>query len=196
MDKQDWIFEYGLFDFQRKIADDFVSPAAQLMDKNGNFTELGKMYVRQQPMTLPVKTFAINAMVEADAIRSDSTEVEIQEHSGELLDANGSRNTVKAGEPLSYKPSIEAFQVPVADGQLNTMMEMSVTTALGPDQQKALNAHNNKRKEKSLQLLTWDTQLATNATKYAQHLAKIGKLEHSSGDQRPNQGENLAWYEK
>ncbi|KAI1271393.1 glycosyl hydrolase catalytic core-domain-containing protein [Xylaria sp. FL0933] len=52
MDQRDWVFEYGLFDFQRKVADDFVSPAAQLMDANGNFTELGKMYVYQQPMKL------------------------------------------------------------------------------------------------------------------------------------------------
>jgi hypothetical protein len=53
MDQQSWIFEYGLFDFQRTVADDFVSPAAQLMDPNGNFTELGKKYTHEQPMKGP-----------------------------------------------------------------------------------------------------------------------------------------------
>ncbi|KAI0443507.1 glycoside hydrolase family 128 protein [Xylaria telfairii] len=141
MDTKDYIFEYGLFDFQRKVADGFVSPAAQLMDANGNFTELGKMYVHQQPMKLPgtaaVATFAASNVLAAT--------------------------------------------------------ELSATAGLTEDQQKALNAHNEKRKAKGLQPLTWDNQLAKNAGDYAKHLAQIGKLEHSSGDQRPNQGENLAW---
>ncbi|KAI1149996.1 glycoside hydrolase family 128 protein [Nemania diffusa] len=133
MDSTDWVFEYGLFDFQRKVADNFVSPAAQLMDANGNFTELGNMYVHQQPMKLPGKA------------------------------------------------SIAA------------VAEFSIAAALNSDQQKALNAHNDKRKAKGLNPLAWDNQLANNAEAYAKHLAQIGKLEHSSGDQRPNQGENLAW---
>nr|UMZ45375.1 hypothetical protein [Paramyrothecium roridum] len=53
MDQQDWIVEYGLFDFQRTLADTFISPAAQLMDANGNFTQLGWMYVNDQPMRWP-----------------------------------------------------------------------------------------------------------------------------------------------
>ncbi|KAJ8126221.1 hypothetical protein O1611_g7418 [Lasiodiplodia mahajangana] len=142
MDTKDYIFEYGLFDFQRKVADSFVSPAAQLMDGNGNFTELGKMYVHQQPMKLP-----------------------------------GAKATIAA----------------VADNSVEAMADFSIAAALGPDQQKALNAHNNKRKTKGLKPLAWDNQLAKNAEAYAKHLAQIGKLEHSSGDQRPNQGENLAW---
>ena len=40
MDGKEWIFEYGWFGCMRHCADDFVSPAAQLMDKNGEFTEL------------------------------------------------------------------------------------------------------------------------------------------------------------
>ncbi|KAI0873424.1 glycoside hydrolase family 128 protein [Hypoxylon argillaceum] len=133
MDSTDWVFEYGLFDFQRRVADNFVSPAAQLMDANGNFTELGNMYVHQQPMKLPGKA------------------------------------------------SIAA------------VAEFGIAAALNSDQQKALNAHNDKRKAKGLNPLAWDNQLANNAEAYAKHLAQIGKLEHSSGDQRPNQGENLAW---
>ncbi|KAI0097262.1 glycoside hydrolase family 128 protein [Nemania sp. FL0031] len=142
MDSKDYIFEYGLFDFQRKVADNFVSPAAQLMDGNGNFTELGNMYVHQQPMKLP-----------------------------------GAKATIAA----------------VADNNVQAMADFSIAAALSQDQQKALNAHNDKRKAKGLKPLAWDNQLAQNATTYAKHLAQIGKLEHSSGDQRPNQGENLAW---
>ncbi|KAI1758130.1 glycoside hydrolase family 128 protein [Xylaria castorea] len=140
MDTKDYIFEYGLFDFQRKVADGFVSPAAQLMDANGNFTELGKMYVHQQPMKLPGKA-AIAAVAESNVL---------------------------------------------------AVAELSATAALSQDQQKALNAHNEKRKAKGLNPLAWDNQLAKNAEAYAKHLAQIGKLQHSSGDQRPNQGENLA----
>ncbi|TGJ83598.1 hypothetical protein E0Z10_g5161 [Xylaria hypoxylon] len=142
MDTKDWVFEYGLFDFQRKVADGFVSPAAQLMDANGNFTELGKMYVNQQPMKLPGKAVVAIA----------------------------------------------------ANSEVHLMADFSATTALGADQQKALDAQNDKRKSKGLKPLAWDNQLANNAEAYAKHLVQIGKLEHSSGDQRPNQGENLAWF--
>ncbi|KAI0968219.1 glycoside hydrolase family 128 protein [Xylaria arbuscula] len=135
MDTQDFIFEYGLFDFQRKVADNFVSPAAQLMDANGNFTELGNMYVHQQPMKLPGK----------------------------------------------------------ANSEAHAMTALNAPTALSPDKQKALEAQNQKRKTKGLNPLTWDDQLTKSAEAYAQHLAKIGKLEHSPGDSRSNQGENLAW---
>lgn len=42
--------------------------------------------------------------------------------------------------------------------------------------------------------LVWDDNLATQATAYAQHLVDQNQgLQHSSGDQRPNQGENLYW---
>ncbi|KAI0483595.1 glycoside hydrolase family 128 protein [Xylaria cf. heliscus] len=144
MDTKDYVFEYGLFDFQRKVADGFVSPAAQLMDANGNFTELGKMYVHQQPMKLPGKA------------------------------------------------SIASIAA-VPENNILAVAEFSATAALSTDQQKALNAHNEKRKAKGLKPLVWDNQLAKNAEAYAKHLAQIGKLQHSSGDQRPNQGENLAW---
>ncbi|KAI0200932.1 CAP domain-containing protein [Astrocystis sublimbata] len=142
MDTKDWVFEYGLFDFQRKVADSFVSPAAQLMDSKGNFTELGKMYVHDQPLKQPGKKALVAAVPESNDF---------------------------------------------------AIAELDITAVLGQDQQKALNAHNEKRKAKGLKPLAWDSKLAQNAEAYAKHLAQIGKLEHSSGDQRPNQGENLAW---
>ncbi|KAI1387875.1 glycoside hydrolase family 128 protein [Hypoxylon trugodes] len=157
MDGQDWVFEYGLFDFQRKVADNFISPAAQLMDANGNFTELGKMYVHQQPMKAPGKA---------------------EVHAAEIATVG----------PVSHEPSDAVFHA----AEVASNGEFSVAAALSPDQQNALNIHNNKRKAKGLKPLIWDNQLAKNAEAYAKHLAQIGKLEHSSGDQRPNQGENLA----
>ncbi|KAI2464284.1 glycoside hydrolase family 128 protein [Annulohypoxylon bovei var. microspora] len=170
MDSQDWVFEYGLFDFQRKVADGFVSPAAQLMDGNGNFTELGKIYVSQQPMKVPGK-----AIVSAKAFAA----------------ADVSDDDAKTGEPVSHEENDSVFQA--AEAAVDDKTEFSVAAALGGDQQKALDIHNNKRKAKGLKPLAWDNQLAKNAEDYAKHLAAIGKLEHSSGDQRPNQGENLAW---
>ncbi|KAI0839525.1 glycoside hydrolase family 128 protein [Hypoxylon sp. FL0890] len=167
LDSQDWVFEYGLFDFQRKVADSFVSPAAQLMDGNGNFTELGKLYVSQQPMKVPGK-----AAVSAKAFVAESV---------------NENDEAKTGEPVSHEPTDAVNEASVE------VEEFSVAAALSPDQQKALDLHNNKRKSKGLKPLAWDNQLAKNATEYAKHLAAIGKLEHSSGDQRPNQGENLAW---
>ena len=42
--------------------------------------------------------------------------------------------------------------------------------------------------------LVWDTKLAADAEKWAQHLAHDNQgLKHSTGDQRPGQGENLYW---
>ncbi|KAK4186001.1 hypothetical protein QBC35DRAFT_286739 [Podospora australis] len=50
MDGQGWIKEYGFFGCMRNVADSFVSPAAQLMDKNGNFTALMRKLMNEQPM--------------------------------------------------------------------------------------------------------------------------------------------------
>ncbi|KAI1092192.1 glycoside hydrolase family 128 protein [Rostrohypoxylon terebratum] len=170
MDSQDWVFEYGLFDFQRKVADNFVSPAAQLMDGNGNFTELGKLYVSQQPMKVPGK-----ANVSVKAISTASVE----------------EGDAKTGGPVSHEVNDAVFQT--AEASVDEKNEFTASAALSSDQQKALDLHNNKRKAKGLKPLAWDNQLAKNAEDYAKHLAQIGKLEHSPGSQRPNQGENLAW---
>ena len=34
-----------------KVADDFVSPEAQLMDEDGSFTDLMRKLMNEQPMT-------------------------------------------------------------------------------------------------------------------------------------------------
>ncbi|KAL8720694.1 MAG: hypothetical protein Q9225_002487 [Loekoesia sp. 1 TL-2023] len=71
---------------------------------------------------------------------------------------------------------------------------------MSEDQNNALNIHNQARND-ATQIsshprgnLVWDDQLAANATAYAQQLASANQgLHHSSGDARPNQGENLYW---
>ena len=63
-----------------------------------------------------------------------------------------------------------------------------------PDQQQGLNIQNNGRKNKGLQALEWDEQLHQEAQKWAQHLAtQVGHMQHSTSEERPNQGENLFW---
>ncbi|KAL9594971.1 MAG: hypothetical protein Q9219_006727 [cf. Caloplaca sp. 3 TL-2023] len=71
---------------------------------------------------------------------------------------------------------------------------------MSDDQNNALNIHNQARNEATQSSshprgnLFWDDQLAANATAYAQQLASANQgLQHSSGDARPNQGENLYW---
>lgn len=50
MDDQNWIFEHALFGCMRKLADDFVSPAAQLMNPDGSFKDLFWKYQSDVPM--------------------------------------------------------------------------------------------------------------------------------------------------
>lgn len=50
MDETEWIFEYGFFGCMRKLADGFVSPAAQLMEPDGRFTDLMTKLQWDQPI--------------------------------------------------------------------------------------------------------------------------------------------------
>ena len=50
MDGQEWIFEHALFGCMRTLADDFVSPAAQLMNADGSFTDLFWKFQSDVPM--------------------------------------------------------------------------------------------------------------------------------------------------
>ena len=50
MDKCPWIFEYSFFGCMAKVADDFVSPAAQLMNEDGTLTDLMKKLMNEQPL--------------------------------------------------------------------------------------------------------------------------------------------------
>ena len=48
LDAQSWVYRYGFFGMSREPTDTFVSPAAQLLDSNGNLTKLGKIYALNQ----------------------------------------------------------------------------------------------------------------------------------------------------
>jgi hypothetical protein len=50
MDQTEWVFEYAFFGCMREVADGFVSPEAQLMDKEGGFTELMGKLMMEQPI--------------------------------------------------------------------------------------------------------------------------------------------------
>lgn len=50
MDSTDYVFEYGFFGCMEHLADNFVSPAAQLMNPNGSFTDVMHKLMSEQPM--------------------------------------------------------------------------------------------------------------------------------------------------
>ncbi|KAI4106015.1 MAG: hypothetical protein L6R37_002378 [Teloschistes peruensis] len=71
---------------------------------------------------------------------------------------------------------------------------------LSPDEAHALKIHNDARDQASKEHnhprphLVWDQHLESEARKYAQKLAHDNNgLHHSTGEQRPGQGENLYW---
>lgn len=73
---------------------------------------------------------------------------------------------------------------------------------LSDDESKALHIHNAARRDAPSEFgiqhvrndLTWDDKLAAHATAYAKKLAHENTgLHHSTGEQRPGEGENLAW---
>lgn len=114
-----------------------------------------------------------------------------------------SKYTIKAGDTFfaiakqlgisvdalqAANPGVNATTLKV--GQVINLPGSTGQSAGGPDQTTALAIHNSARAGKGLQALQWDQGLARAATEYAQHLAKIGKLEHASGT---GQGENLFW---
>ncbi|KAL8855890.1 MAG: hypothetical protein Q9178_007455 [Gyalolechia marmorata] len=87
-----------------------------------------------------------------------------------------------------------AQQQPMQEAQAKAEDKMT------EDEKKALQIHNQARRDASKSSghgrpdLVWDNKLEKDAIAYAQHLCRANKgLQHSSGDQRPNQGENLYW---
>lgn len=61
------------------------------------------------------------------------------------------------------------------------------------DHREALRLHNAARAKKNLKALQWDKQLEADAKAWAKKIAAQDKMVHSSSDQRPGQGENLAY---
>ncbi|KAL8924400.1 MAG: hypothetical protein Q9172_002702 [Xanthocarpia lactea] len=97
----------------------------------------------------------------------------------------------------------EAFgEILGAAAQQQPMQEAQAKAAdkMTEDEKKALQIHNQARRDASKSSghgrpdLVWDNKLEKDAIAYAEHLCRANKgLQHSSGDQRPNQGENLYW---
>lgn len=50
MDRQKFVAEYGWFGCMQHVPDNFVSPAAQLMNPDGSFKELMRKLMHEQPM--------------------------------------------------------------------------------------------------------------------------------------------------
>lgn len=51
MDQSPYVLEYAFFGCMAKVADDFVSPEAQLMNPDGTFKPLMEKLMNEQPMT-------------------------------------------------------------------------------------------------------------------------------------------------
>lgn len=125
-------------------------------------------------------TLALSSFVVGDVISAGD----------QLPDLSGipSDVTVEVGEPEYIKSAKLAVREAVGlEG--NSLL----ARALSNDENEAFRLHNQARATKNIPSLTWDDNLANNARVWAQELARRGKMEHSSGDQRPNQGENLAF---
>jgi uncharacterized protein YkwD len=65
---------------------------------------------------------------------------------------------------------------------------------LNADQSHALAMHNQARGHHGCPAMIWDDNLTKHAQAWAEHLAKqVGHMQHSTGNERPGEGENLAW---
>jgi hypothetical protein len=53
MDLCPWVLEYAFFGCMASLADDFVSPEAQLMNPDGSFKYLMNKLMNEQPITIP-----------------------------------------------------------------------------------------------------------------------------------------------
>lgn len=81
------------------------------------------------------------------------------------------------------------FSAPVASHAIATRGQCIALD----DQSQALGIQNQARRALGLQPIKWSTDLAANAQSWANHLAQIGRSEHSSGGSSSGQGENLYW---
>jgi uncharacterized protein YkwD len=96
------------------------------------------------------------------------------------------------------EPVVQEFEEPVdvlgeAAALVSQSFSVSAAPSISGDQSQGLNIQNNGRRGKGVEALVWDKGLESEATKWAQNLARMGKMEHSTSAQRPNQGENLFW---
>lgn len=102
-----------------------------------------------------------------------------------LVDGSFEVGTPLLEENLSTR---EAAPEVVDHAELDTR-----ATTLTLDQSVGLKVQNNGRQSLSEVLLVWDDTLTAHAQQWANYLAQIDQLQHSTSSQRPGEGENLAW---
>ncbi|MCA1991366.1 MAG: CAP domain-containing protein, partial [Coleofasciculus sp. S288] len=83
--------------------------------------------------------------------------------------------------------SLTQAALPPSSSQTRTISNSPMLLAQSVDQDEILAAHNKYRREVGVPPLKWSDSLASSAQKWAEHLASIETLEHSSA----NYGENL-----
>ena len=59
-------------------------------------------------------------------------------------------------------------------------------------QRQLLEEHNKRRAEHGVPPLIWDEDIARQTQRWTDKMAKEGKLQHSSSDERHSMGENIA----
>ncbi|KAM5369135.1 hypothetical protein ACJA88_010608 [Fusarium oxysporum] len=98
-------------------------------------------------------------------------------------------------DPVIFYPDNddEDTEVDDTDEEKRSIFARLFTRALSSDKQEALRLHNVARSNVKVKAIVWDSKLESAATAYAKKLAKAGKMQHSAGKDRPNQGENLAY---
>ncbi len=89
--------------------------------------------------------------------------------------------------------TLTATSIVVANLALNTVAPATAGHPSGFSKE-VQNAHNLYRLEAGVPLLSWSPKLAANAQRWANKLAKTGRMRHSSLRGRQHNGENIAWY--
>ena len=70
--------------------------------------------------------------------------------------------------------------------------ESSVEELINDFQKQLLEEHNKRRRQHGAPPLQWDQDIANETQRWADKMAKEGKLQHSSADKRHHLGENIA----
>jgi uncharacterized protein YkwD len=99
------------------------------------------------------------------------------------------KKEVAAPKPtyVAQEPEPEAEEPETKEPETEKPSSGSGSSGLSADQQKALDLHNEARKEVGNDPLEWDDSLVSGAQEWADHIASLGSLTHSQGDD----GENL-----
>ncbi|CAI6093844.1 unnamed protein product [Clonostachys chloroleuca] len=96
-----------------------------------------------------------------------------------------------AGKPEYHDGRIESRSI-ASEAEYAELLNMPPPN-VSADQLESLRLHNAARAGRRLRAVVWDPSLESAARDWANYIAGINSLEHSSSAQRPNQGENLAY---